>query len=113
MKLQAVYDEAWAKTGRYEGSPVEVDLQRLCVARSLGSRDALPRRGHPDRWSRPCSPCSVLALARLGGAMISNLGGVGEWIVEHVLPNVLRIGSVDSDRQQFGWAISWSACWWP
>ena len=44
-----------------------------------------------------------LALALLGGAMISNLGGVGEWIVEHVLPNVLRMGSVDSDRQKFGW----------
>ncbi len=43
------------------------------------------------------------ALALLGAAMIANLGGVGEWIVEHLLPNLLRMGSVDSDRRKFGW----------
>ena len=44
-----------------------------------------------------------LALAAIGGAMASNVGGFGDWLLEHFIPNLLRMGSAESDRRTFGW----------
>jgi hypothetical protein len=44
-----------------------------------------------------------LGLAVIGGAMVSNISSFGEWVLEHFIPNFLRMGSVDSDRRIFGW----------
>src|ERR1700722_4023854 len=44
-----------------------------------------------------------LALAAIGGAMTSNIGGFGDWLLDHFIPNLLRMGSAESDRRTFGW----------
>ena len=44
-----------------------------------------------------------LALAGIGGAMISNLAGFGDWLLAHFIPNLFRMGSAQSDRRTFGW----------
>ncbi len=42
-------------------------------------------------------------LAVLGGAMVSDVAGFGEWLVERAIPKALRMGSADADRRKFGW----------
>jgi hypothetical protein len=42
-------------------------------------------------------------LAGIGGAMATNLGGFGDWLLDHFIPNLLRMGSAESDRRTFGW----------
>jgi hypothetical protein len=68
------------------------------------------------RWVGPAAPLAVistpelvlfvvlgLVLAGIGGAMATNLGGFGDWLLEHFIPNFLRMGSAESDRRTFGW----------
>jgi len=43
-----------------------------------------------------------LALALLGGALISDFSGWGERLVDRV-PKSLRMGSVEGDRKKYGW----------
>jgi hypothetical protein len=44
-----------------------------------------------------------LALAVIGGAMIVNAAGFGAWLLEHFIPNFLRMRDADADRRTFGW----------
>jgi hypothetical protein len=44
-----------------------------------------------------------LVLAAIGGAMAGNVGGFGDWLLDHFIPNFLRMGSAESDRRAFGW----------
>jgi hypothetical protein len=44
-----------------------------------------------------------LVLATIGGAMVTNIAGFGEWVLQHFIPDFLRMGGADADRKIFGW----------
>jgi hypothetical protein len=71
------------------------------------------------RWAGPAVDIAVisspelvlfavlgLVLAGIGGAMATNLGGFGDWLLDHFIPNLLRMGSAESDRRTFGWGYA-------